>query len=730
MEPQGSNLETTLKLQKLFNARGYQAEVMYAVESGFKKIFLCWSRRAGKDVVCFNILLRAALSEIGVYFYCLPCYSHGRKVIWDTILSESGMRMIDFIPKGIAMKINDQQMKITLWNGSIIQIVGSDKAKQTLVGTNPKGVIFSEWQVSNAESYEYIRPALLYNQGFAIFNGTPRGYNHFYEMYNLAKTSPDWFCSYKTCYDTQHIPSAELAKEKASMSIDKFMQEYECSFQAGISGTFYGRQMDQMRLDGRIGNCPYEPMHPVYTSFDLGVADPSCIIFFQLIGNCIRLVDYEEHTDRGLDWYARLLDSKGYKYAGHFAPHDIKVRELGSGAMSRLEIAHNLGLDFQVVPNLPIDDGIEATRMILPRTWIDERKCERLINALDNYRREYDEERKTYREKPLHDWSSHPCFTADTLILTRNGMRQIIDISDNDEILTIYGWEKCTKAVKTQKNAQLVEVKFVDGTTVRCTLEHKFSTKNGWIFAKDLKKDMQILSSLMFSRNISMVDYIDFGQEKDITPKVDQDFIGMCGKKLLGIFQKIIIFIIKTIILLITTFGILSVYLKKIIYHCQDLMLKVFHRKQEMRPQNGTNQKREDYGTADIASNQNHGLNGSMKTDLVCTARRYLNALLEKMDTHKNTVTPIAKPCIIESVTFLNEREDVYCIYVPDYNHFSLSNGAIVHNCDAMRMLALALPSCTQDTSPEELERNWRQAKFGTNQALPPVFRDQRRGIW
>jgi hypothetical protein len=234
----------------------------------------------------------------------------------------------------------------------------------------------------------------------------------------------------------------------------------------------------------------------------------------------------------------------------------------------------------------------------------------------------------------------------------------------------------------------------------------------------------------MLSRNISMVDYIDSGQEKDITPKVDQGFIGMCGKKLLAMFRKIIIFIIKTIILLITTFGTLSVYLKKIIYHCQDLMLKVFHRKQEMRPQNGTNQKREDYGTADIASNQNHGLNGSMKTDLVCTARRYLNALLEKMDTHKNTVTPIAKPCIIESVTFLNEREDVYCIYVPGCNHFSLSNGAIVHNCDAMRMLALALPSCTQDTSPEELERNWRQAKFGTNQTLPPVFRDQRRGIW
>ena len=400
-------LEMNLSLEKIFNPRPYQQEVMYAVEQGYKKIFMCWARRAGKDVVSFNILLRAALSKIGVYFYCLPCYSHGRKVIWDSILS-NGKRMIDFIPPGIAIKTNEQQMKITLFNGSIIQVVGSDTAAQTLVGTNPRGVVFSEWSISNPESYSYIRPALLYNQGFAIFQGTPRGYNHFYEMYQIAKNSSDWFCSFKTCYDTQHISMTELMKEKASMSVDKWLQEFECSFQAGISGTYYGRQMDAMRLDGRIGRVPYEPMHPVWTFWDLGVSDPTCIIFAQLIGNTIRIVDYEEHTDRGLDFYAKLLDAKDYKYAGHFAPHDIKVRELGSGAQSRLDIARNLGINFQVCPNLPLDDGIEATRMILPRVWIDETKCKRLIDALDNYRREYDEERKVYREKPLHSWASHP----------------------------------------------------------------------------------------------------------------------------------------------------------------------------------------------------------------------------------------------------------------------------------------------------------------------------------
>ena len=413
-----TQLERDQIVKKLFEPRPYQQEILYALEEGYRKIFMCWSRRAGKDVCCFNALVRAALKRIGVYFYCLPCYSHGRKTIWDTVLSDNGMRMIDFIPKGLATKINEQQMKITLYNGSIIQVVGSDTAKQTLVGTNPVGVIFSEWSISNPESYEYIRPALTYNQGFAVFNGTPRGNNHFYAMYQLAKTSSDWFCSFKTCYDTMHIPMTELMKEKASMSPDKFMQEFECSFTSGQLGCYYGRQMDAMRLDGRIGRVAYEPMHPVYTFWDLGVSDPTCIIFAQLIGNTVRIVDYEEHTDRGLDFYAKLLDGKDYKYAGHFAPHDIKVRELGTGAQSRLDIARNLGINFQVVPNLHLDDGIEATRMILPRVWIDETKAGRLALALENYRRDFNEETKAYRERPRHDEYSHPADAARMMALS------------------------------------------------------------------------------------------------------------------------------------------------------------------------------------------------------------------------------------------------------------------------------------------------------------------------
>ena len=392
-------------------------------KEGKKKIFLCWSRRAGKDVVCFNILFMAALSKPGIYYYCLPEYSHGRKVIWDTLLS-NGKRLIDFIAKPLIAKINEQQMKIQLVNNSIIQIVGSDKASRTLVGTNPQGVIFSEWQVSNAESYEYIRPALLYNGGFAIFNGTPRGPNHFYEMYNIAREASknplsDWFCSYLTCYDTNHIPRSELLKEKASMSPDKFMQEYECSFSAGQIGVYYGRQMDQMHLDGRIGVIPYETSFDVHVSLDLGVSDPTCVIFFQICGAVVRVIDYEEFTDKGLDHLAKLLNSKDYKYGKIFAPLDIKVREIGAaGAISRLETARNLGMNLEVVENLPLEECIEITRMSLSKWYIDEKKCARLIQALENYRREFDEEKKVYRDKPRHDWASHPADAARMLAIS------------------------------------------------------------------------------------------------------------------------------------------------------------------------------------------------------------------------------------------------------------------------------------------------------------------------
>jgi hypothetical protein len=397
-----------------FIPRDYQEEVMRAAFGvGEKKknfLYLCWSRGAGKDLLSWSILVRKAIEKPGVYFYCLPNQTQARRVIWETVLSESGMTFRDYIPKGLIKRTSESRMVIELINHSLITIVGSETAPDSLAGTNPSGVVFSETQCCRMpDAYDYIRPRLLLNNGWVLFNGTPRSTNFFYTLHNISKADPDdWFHSYKTCYDTKHLDPVRLEKEKKTMSLDKFMQEYECNFLVGQRGCFWGKEMDALKLDNRVCNVLYNPALPVYASADLGVADPSCFIFFQVIGQTVNIIDYEEHTDRGLDFYAKMFDNKGYKYASTFFPHDIKVRELGSaGAMSRLETARNLGFKAEVVPNVPIDDGIEAVRMVLPRCYIDERKCAKLVEALENYHRVFDETRQTYRERPEHDRFSH-----------------------------------------------------------------------------------------------------------------------------------------------------------------------------------------------------------------------------------------------------------------------------------------------------------------------------------
>ncbi|MCK9570536.1 Hint domain-containing protein [Candidatus Pacearchaeota archaeon] len=569
------NVETKIKLNK-FVFRDYQKPILDAIENnGYKKVLLNWSRRSGKDCTAFNIVLRAALKKVGVYFYCLPTYNQGRKVIWDGILS-NGQKFLDFVPSEMITGENGQEMKLTLFNGSIIQIVGSDTASQSLVGTNPQAVVFSEWALADKTAYQFIRPALMYNNGFALFISTPRGRNHFYELHEIARNSPEWFVSTKTVLDTGHISLAEIEKERQTMSEDMIQQEFfcfpgdqevrikgglmpikkvqvgdlvkthackwryvekkmsryyegpllkitycrdgvmsyksrdhlfshtesvlctpnhqflvykrlkdsrahfwipakdlyinedylfgypystsssysylrivsilqeqfsgevynlkvekdqsyivngcavhNCSFSAGTEGSYYGRYVDRMRLEGRIGDVPWEPSFRVFTTWDLGVSDPTTIIFYQRCGQVIRIIDYYENIDKGLDHYAKILSEKPYTYGNHFAPHDIRVRELGStGGLSRLESAARLGIKFNVLPNLPIEDGIEATKVSMAKWWIDEKKCEPLIKSLEAYRREYDAKREVYKSNPLHDRFSHAADAARYLALS------------------------------------------------------------------------------------------------------------------------------------------------------------------------------------------------------------------------------------------------------------------------------------------------------------------------
>ncbi len=402
-----------------FKLREYQKPIWRALESigtsKIKRLVIVLARRAGKDILVWNWLIKRAIMRPGIYFYLFPTFTMGRRVLFDT-LTMDGLRFLDFLPREAVESINITQMKITLRNKSIISVLGSDNA-DSLVGTNPSGCIFSEYALQDPKGFQLLTPALRANGGFAIFISTPRGHNHFHELWKIAEQNKEsWYSIRLTVDDTHHIPLEEIQEDidQGRMSWELSRQEYWVDWDLGIEGSYYCKYIDKMKLQGRIGIVPFEPNFKVHSSWDLGVHDATCICLFQTVNNTVRIINYYANTDKGLDHYVQKLQdlarSEGYVYGRHFAPHDIKVRELGStGGLSRLESARNLGINFDIVPNLSIDDGIEATKAALgSKIWIDEVKCAPLIKALENYRRIFDAKLNKHRDHPLHDWASDP----------------------------------------------------------------------------------------------------------------------------------------------------------------------------------------------------------------------------------------------------------------------------------------------------------------------------------
>lgn len=400
-------IETRIALDR-FTPRHYQFDLCHALETKkMKRLLAIWPRRAGKDICAFNLMVRSCLMKIGVYYYIFPTYSQARKVVWDSITS-SGQKFLDFIPKELITNTNSTEMKITLINGSIIQLIGSDNI-DSLMGTNPIGIVFSEYALQDPRAYQFLRPILLGNDGWAMFIGTPRGKNHFWELYQIAKSNPqDWFCSKLTVEDTKHISITSIEKEVAEglMSQDLSLQEFFTSFDMGVEGAFFAKYLDRMRLKGQIGIVPWEPSFSVNVAFDLGVRDSTCLIFFQNIGATVRIIDCYEKQKEGLEHYVNVIRSKPYNYNKFIFPHDIAVQELGSG-ITRVEKLKQLGIKATIAPNVGIMDGIEAVRSAFSKIWIDEKTCKDLIKALENYRQEYDPKKRIYSSQPLHNWASH-----------------------------------------------------------------------------------------------------------------------------------------------------------------------------------------------------------------------------------------------------------------------------------------------------------------------------------
>lgn len=395
-----------------YRARWYQEPVwdFMAQDKLGLRASMVWHRRGGKDLTSINLCAFKMFQRVGTYWHVLPTYKQGRAIVWDG-MDGSGRPFLDAFPPEIVTHRNNVEMQISVINGSKYRVVGSDNI-DSLVGTNPVGVIFSEYSLQDPHAWDYIRPILAENGGWAMFIFTPRGKNHGYKLHEMAKKNPNWLSSTLSADITKAVSKEAIEEERLSgMAEELIQQEYYCSFDAPLVGAYYSNHMENAMREKRICKVPWEPLLPVHTVWDLGIDDHTAITFFQEYGMEFRIIDCYANTGEGLPHYIKKLGELPYVYGTHYAPHDIKVRELGTGK-TRWQTAKELGITFRIVEKHEIADGIEQVRNLLPRVWFDEVKADALIESLKSYRKQWNELLKCYSSTPLHDWSSHfaDCF--------------------------------------------------------------------------------------------------------------------------------------------------------------------------------------------------------------------------------------------------------------------------------------------------------------------------------
>ena len=360
-------------------------------------------RRSGKTVLCINHLIRAALTNPQPnprYAFIAPTFKQGKSTAWDYI--KNYCRNIPYI------KFNESELRCDFPNGSRITILGAEN-DQALRGIFLDGCVFDETQnISPVLFPEIIRPSLADRKGWCIFIGTPKGQNYFYKLHKQALEEEDWWTGTYKASQTKVLDDKELSAAQRVMSKDLYEQEFECSFQAAITGSYYGKIIEELEKSNRITEVPYDENLKTETWWDLGLKDSTAIWFVQRLQSQLRIIDYYENSGEGLDFYADILDSKPYKYDRHIAPHDIKVRELGAYGKSRLESALELGISFDVAPKLSIEDGIEMVRKTLPQCYFDKNKTYQGTEALKAYQKKWDERNQCFKNRPTHNFASHP----------------------------------------------------------------------------------------------------------------------------------------------------------------------------------------------------------------------------------------------------------------------------------------------------------------------------------
>ena len=362
-------------------------------------------RRAGKTVAAANDLIRAAAecqSPWPHFAYVTPYRSQGKSVAWQ---------YLKHYARPIMRSANEAELFITLLNGAKISIFGADNA-DAMRGLGFDGCFLDEYGDFRSSVWgSVIRPALSDRQGWCVFAGTPKGKNQFWDIYNTAQRIPsEWFCMALKASDSKLLPEGELNAAKAQLSEDQYLQEMECSFEASILGAYYGTEMREATEQGRVTRVHYDNNVPVHTAWDLGYRDDTAVWFYQVIRDEVHLIDFYAVSGANIDEIAANILSRPYNFGKHHLPHDARAKTLAAAGKSVIEqLAVHFGINsLAIVPDLSVQDGIQAVRKVLPQCWFDADKCNEGIEALRQYQREYDEDKKAFRQTPRHDWCSHP----------------------------------------------------------------------------------------------------------------------------------------------------------------------------------------------------------------------------------------------------------------------------------------------------------------------------------
>jgi len=380
-----------------YEPRAQQIEIHRAIENHRFSVVVA-HRRMGKTVSAINHLIKAAIEcdkPNPRFAYIAPTYSQAKRVAWDYLL--------DFT-RPLGAQANIAELRVDFW-GRRISLYGSDNA-DSLRGQYFDGVVLDEIGDQNPKIWnEIVRPALADRMGWAMFIGTPKGNNHFADLADRAKETDGWSYLEFKASQTGILPDSELKAAQLEMGEDKYNQEFECSFNAAVEGSYYGKIINDIEELGRFSDFPRDDLCRSFVAWDLGMGDSTAIWVAQLAGKEVRLLDCIENHGVGLDWYVNWLRENKYERFDQILPHDVQVRELGTGK-SRKEVLEEAGLSITVCPRLSVADGIQAVRRLIPRCWFHP-QTKNGLNALRNYRREHDERRNIFYEKPLHDWSSH-----------------------------------------------------------------------------------------------------------------------------------------------------------------------------------------------------------------------------------------------------------------------------------------------------------------------------------